>query len=60
MFEELIARVRRKQAEFEFELVRVSDPYRLSHLLKKYTEDFDDFFSETLQMVKELEGIDNE
>ena len=60
MFDELIARIRRRQAELGFELNRVTDPYHLSGLLERYAEDYGHFLDETWQMVKELEEIDND
>jgi hypothetical protein len=56
MFEELMSRVRRGQAEFEFELARTEDPYRLSHLLAKQAENMGHFYDDSKCMVRELEG----
>ena len=57
MYEELISRVLRKQAEFDFELVRTTDPYRLAHLLDEYAKTITAFQVDADQMVKELEDI---
>jgi hypothetical protein len=60
MFEELIAKVRRVQAEFEFELSRTYDPYRLQNLCEKHKEAMLNFSIDAEIMVDELEGLDNE
>ena len=60
MFEELIAKIRRREVEFSCELCRVTDPYYLGGILSRYVEDFGHFYDEATQMVKELEEIDNE
>ena len=57
MYEELISRVLRKQAEFDFELARTTDPYRLAHLLDEYAKTIAAFQVDANQMVKELEDI---
>lgn len=57
MFEELIARVRRRQAEFEFELARTEDPYRLFHLLDSHRHTMLVFSIDAKNMVRELEEI---
>ena len=58
MFEELITRVRRTQAEFEFELARTFDPYRLKSLLLKHSIDISSLHADALDMVIELEDLD--
>lgn len=55
MFDELIARVRRAQAEFGFELARTFDPYRLDSLLNKHQSNIRNFQCDAETMVKELE-----
>ena len=57
MFEELIARVRRTQAEFEFELARCEDPYRLQNLLHNHIDTLSNLHRDALSMVKELEEL---
>ena len=58
MFEELIARVRRAQAEFEFELARTDDPYRLNGLLHKQSLAMQSLKADASAMVRELEELD--
>ena len=55
MFEELMSRVRRAQAEFEFELARTLDPYRLDSLLDKHQSIIRGFQCDAETMVEELE-----
>ena len=57
MYEELIARVNRAQAEFAFELARCEDPYRLAQILTDSAENMGHLFDEANQMVKELEEL---
>ena len=59
MFEELIARVRRTQAEFEFELARTHDPYRLKSLLLKHSIDMASLHADAGDIVTELEELDD-
>lgn len=55
MFEELMNRVRRAQAEFEFELTNTNDPYRLQYLCKTHQLRMEAFKIEAGGMVRELE-----
>ena len=55
MFEELMTRVRRAQAEFEFELARTTDPYRLEQLCNSHAVKMASFKWDAGDMVKELE-----
>jgi len=57
MFGELIARVRSAQAEFEFELARTNDPYRLLHLCQDHSFTMSVFESDAEDMINELEEI---
>ena len=57
MFEEQIARVRRTQAEFEFELARTLDPYRLNSLLHKHSLSMQALKADASVMVRELEEL---
>jgi hypothetical protein len=57
MFEELISKVRRAQAEFEFELSRTEDPYRLQYLCKTHQLRMEAFKIEAGGMVRELEEV---
>ena len=57
MFEELIARVRRTQAEFEFELARTTDPYRLMLITALHKLRMETFSEEADEMVRELEEV---
>jgi len=57
MYEELIARVNRSQAEFAFELARCEDPYRLAHLLSVHCIKMGWLQCDANQMVKELEEL---
>ena len=59
MFEELMARVRRWHSEFEFELARCEDPYRLAHLLLAHCIKVEDLECEAAKMVIELEELDD-
>ena len=59
MYEELIARVNRAQAEFAFELARCEDPYRLAHLLLAHCIKVEDLECEAAKMVIELEELDD-
>ena len=59
MFDELITRVRRAQAEFEFELARTFDPYRLDSLLDKHQNTIREFQCDAETMVSELEEGDS-
>ena len=55
MFEELMSKVRRAQAEFEFELARTFDTYRLQNLLHNHCDTMSNLHSDAVDMVKELE-----
>lgn len=55
MFEELLARLRRRQAEFDFELARCEDPYRLKYLLERFGMDIMSLNADASEMVRELE-----
>ena len=57
MFEELIARVRRSQAEFEFELSRTFDPYRLHNLLMNHEHAICGFKKDAFELLRELEEL---
>ena len=58
MFEELIAGVRRSQAEFEFELARTTDPYRLETLCKGHAVKMANFKWDAGDLVTELEDTE--
>lgn len=58
MFSELIAQMRRNQSEFEFELTRTIDPYRLLHLCEEQTKKMNEFAIDVNFMVNELEQGD--
>ena len=55
MFDELISRVRRSQAEFEFELARTTDVYRLLSLSQQHQNTMWSFAVDAAEMVRELE-----
>jgi len=55
MFDELVARLRRRQAEFDFELARCEDAYRLKYLLERYGLDIMALNADASEMVRELE-----
>ena len=57
MYEELIARVNRAQAEFAFELARCEDPYRLQNMLHNHIDTLSNLHRDALSMVKELEEL---
>ena len=59
MYEELIARVNRSQAEFAFELARTNDPYRLEHLLLEQVSRLELLRLDVNSMVRELEELDD-
>lgn len=58
-FHTLMVNIRRKRAEFDFELSITADPYRLDYLLKEYAKSMENFHSEAQEMVFELEELDN-
>lgn len=55
MFDELIANVRRVQAEYDFELARCTDVYRLAHVLEQLRLRMTMLEGEAKEMVRELE-----
>lgn len=55
MFEALLQQVKRAQAEYDFELARCDDPYRLAHILCQFKLRLTMLEGEARQMVKELE-----
>lgn len=57
LFEELLNAIRRRQAEFDFELTRCEDAYRARHLLKTYNLDMSKLMEEASEMVRELEDL---
>ena len=57
MFEELMAKIRRRQAEFDFEMSRCEDVYRLERLLCQFQRDMTYLWLNAEGMVKELEEV---
>ena len=55
--EELLSNIRRREAEFDFELARCEDAYRALHILKMFNLDMQKFMAEASEMVRELEDL---
>jgi hypothetical protein len=55
-FDTLMAEIHRAEAEFDFELARCEDPYRLALLTQKFQIKMQSFSHEARMMVEELEG----
>jgi hypothetical protein len=60
MFDYLITSTIRALADFNFELSRTMDVYRLEQLLLDHERTISWLHLEAAEMVKELEDIDNE
>lgn len=56
MFETLLRNILRAQAEFDFELARTYDVYRLSYLVNTHIEKLENYRMDVENMVDELEG----
>jgi hypothetical protein len=56
MYDDLIRKVMKLQAEFSLQLTMAFDPYRLSHILAGYQAKILELEKEAKQMVEELEN----
>ena len=59
MFEELLNKAYQRNAEFNFELSKTLDPYRLKHLLSEQIVDIQQLYADVTEMVTELEDNNN-
>jgi hypothetical protein len=55
MFTDLLANLRRLQAETDFEIARCHDPYRLVHIISQFKLRLSLIEGEAQMMVQELE-----
>jgi hypothetical protein len=56
MYDDLIRKVMKLQAEFSLQLTMAFDPYRLSYILAGYQAKILELEKEAKQMVEELEN----